>query len=66
MTLLFIYIGGSAPTYPGLRPAGDGVELVLACGDLPADYLEWVRDKSDLKEDVKFSAAHWLSVRSRA
>ena len=23
--------------------------------DVPADYLEWIRDKSDLKEDVKFS-----------
>lgn len=31
--------------------------------DAPIDYLQWIRDKSDLNEDVKFSAAHWILVR---
>lgn len=31
--------------------------------EAPVDYLQWIRDKSDLNEDVKFSAAHWLQVR---
>lgn len=28
--------------------------------DAPTDYLEWIRDKSDLDPDVKFSARYWL------
>jgi exodeoxyribonuclease X len=31
--------------------------------DAPADYLQWIRDKSDLNEDIKFSAAYWLQRR---
>ena len=31
--------------------------------DAPADYLQWIRDKSELNEDVKFSAAYWLQKR---
>lgn len=31
--------------------------------EAPVDYLQWIRDKSDLNEDVKFSAAHWLQAR---
>jgi exodeoxyribonuclease X len=31
--------------------------------EVPIDYLQWIRDKSDLNEDVKFSAAHWLQAR---
>jgi len=49
-----------------LSTVGFGKHKGMKFADVPADYLEWVRDKSDLKEDVKFSAAHWLSVRSRA
>ena len=26
--------------------------------DLPLDYLDWVIEKSDLSEDVKFTAEH--------
>lgn len=31
--------------------------------EAPADYLQWIRDKSELSEDVKFSAAYWLQRR---
>jgi exodeoxyribonuclease X len=31
--------------------------------DAPAEYLEWIRDKSELNPDVKFSAAYWLQKR---
>jgi exodeoxyribonuclease X len=48
-----------------LSTIGFGKHRGMKFADVPADYLEWIRDKSDLKEDVKFSAAHWLSVRSR-
>ncbi len=33
--------------------------------DAPADYLEWIRDKSDMNEDTKFSAKYWLQKRSK-
>lgn len=49
-----------------LSTVGFGKHKGMKFADVPADYLEWIRDKSDLKEDVKFSAAHWLSVRSRS
>jgi exodeoxyribonuclease X len=29
----------------------------------PIDYLEWIRDKSDMDEDTKFSARYWLKKR---
>lgn len=29
----------------------------------PIDYLEWIRDKSDLNEDTKFSARYWIQKR---
>lgn len=28
--------------------------------DLPSDYLDWIANKSDMDEDAKFTAAHWL------
>lgn len=31
----------------------------------PIDYLEWIRDKSDLNEDTKFSAHYWIQKRTR-
>lgn len=31
--------------------------------DLPGDYLEWIRDKSDLDRDLKFTADYWLKKR---
>jgi exodeoxyribonuclease X len=32
--------------------------------DAPADYLEWIRDKSDMDEDTKFTARYWLRKRA--
>ena len=29
----------------------------------PLDYLEWIRDKSELDEDTKFSARYWIRKR---
>ncbi|WP_269586333.1 3'-5' exonuclease [Roseibium sp. Sym1] len=29
--------------------------------DVPADYLEWIRDKSDLDEETKWNAKYWLA-----
>ena len=31
--------------------------------DAPIDYLEWIRDKSDMDEDTKFSAKYWIQKR---
>lgn len=31
--------------------------------EVPADYLEWIRDKSEMDEDAKFSARYWLKKR---
>jgi exodeoxyribonuclease X len=33
--------------------------------DAPADYLEWLAFKSEMDEDVKFSAEHWLKRRGQ-
>lgn len=33
--------------------------------EAPIDYLEWIRDKSDLDEDTKFSAKYWIAKRTR-
>lgn len=32
----------------------------------PIDYLEWIRDKSDMDEDTKFSARYWIQKRIAA
>ncbi|MDW9880502.1 hypothetical protein GOA90_25280 [Sinorhizobium meliloti] len=32
----------------------------------PIDYLEWIRDKSDMDEDTKFTAKYWISKRRQA
>jgi exodeoxyribonuclease X len=30
--------------------------------EAPVDYLQWICEKSDLDDDTKFSALHWLAV----
>lgn len=35
----------------------------LKFSEAPVDYLQWIRDKSELNEDVKFSAAYWMQRR---
>jgi exodeoxyribonuclease X len=32
--------------------------------DAPSDYLSWIRDKSDLDENTKFTASYWLKRRA--
>lgn len=32
----------------------------------PIDYLEWIRDKSEMDEDTKFSAKYWVAKRMLA
>ena len=34
------------------------------CSMDDASYLEWIRDKSDMDEDTKFSAKYWLKKRA--
>lgn len=31
----------------------------------PLDYLEWIRDKSEMDEDTKFTARYWAAKRTR-
>ena len=33
--------------------------------DVPADYLEWIRDKSDMDADTKWCADYWLRARKQ-
>ncbi|QND53473.1 hypothetical protein HB779_17450 [Phyllobacterium sp. 628] len=32
--------------------------------EAPLDYLEWIRDKSEMDEDTKFSAHYWIKRRT--
>ena len=34
--------------------------------DVPSDYLNWIVSKSDLDEDTKFTAQHWLNERAKS
>lgn len=50
--------------YPALlKTMNFGKHKGMAFVDAPADYLEWIRDKSDMNEDTKFSAKYWLQKR---
>lgn len=33
-----------------------------AWSELPLDYLDWLASKSDMDEDTKFTARHWLKL----
>ena len=53
-------------SYPALlRKMNFGKHKGMAFADAPADYLEWIRDKSDMNEDTKFSAKYWLQRRAK-
>lgn len=53
--------------YPALLPViRFGKHKGMKFCDAPSDYLEWVRDKSDMGEDVKFSARYWLQKMAKA
>ena len=50
--------------YPALkRVMNFGKHKGMTFSDAPADYLEWIRDKSEMDEDTKFSAKYWLKKR---
>jgi len=56
--------------YPALLKAmnfgkyyGQGMTFEQCARDDPS-YLEWIRDKSDMNEDAKFSALYWLRKRT--
>lgn len=50
--------------YPALlRRMNFGKHKGMTFEEAPADYLEWIVDKSDMGEDVKFSAKYWLKKR---
>jgi len=45
---------------PVLLPrVGFGKHKGLARSELPVDYIDWIVEKSDLDEDVKFTANHY-------
>lgn len=46
-----------------LNKVSFGKHRGMKFSEVPADYLQWIRDKSDMNEDVKFTAAHWLQAR---
>lgn len=51
--------------YPALiKVMNFGKHKGMTFADAPADYLEWIRDKSDMNEDTKFSARYWLQKRA--
>ncbi len=53
--------------YPALlRKMNFGKHKGMSFADAPADYLEWIRDKSDMNEDTKFTAKYWLQKRAAA
>lgn len=52
--------------YPALlRKMNFGKHKGMAFADAPSDYLEWIRDKSDMNEDTKFTAKYWLQKRAK-
>lgn len=48
-----------------LRKMNFGKHKGMAFADAPSDYLEWIRDKSDMNEDTKFTAKYWLQKRAK-
>jgi exodeoxyribonuclease X len=50
--------------YPALlRVMNFGKHKGMTFEEAPADYLEWIRDKSEMNSDTKFSAKYWLKKR---
>lgn len=50
--------------YPALlKMMNFGKHKGMTFQDAPDDYLVWIRDKSDLDEDTKFTARYWLNKR---
>lgn len=52
--------------YPALkRVMNFGKHKGMTFEDAPSDYLEWIRDKSEMDQDTKFSARYWLQKRAK-
>ncbi len=52
--------------YPTLlKVMNFGKHKGTAFADAPEDYLVWLRDKSEMDEDTKFSAGYWLKKRGQ-
>ena len=50
--------------YPALlKIMNFGKHKGMTYENAPLDYLEWIRDKSDMDEDTKFSANYWIKKR---
>lgn len=47
-----------------LRTLRFGKHKGMRFEDAPSDYLSWIRDKSDLDENTKFTANYWLKRRA--
>lgn len=53
--------------YPALlKIMNFGKHKGMTFEEAPGDYLEWIRDKSDMDEDTKFTAKYWLQKRNAA
>lgn len=46
-----------------LSKLGFGKHRGMKFSDVPVDYLQWIRDQSNISEDVKFTAVHWIQRR---
>ena len=52
--------------YPAaLKVMNFGKHKGMLFADAPTDYLEWIRDKSDMNEDVRFTAHRELKRRAK-
>lgn len=52
--------------YPAvLKVMNFGKHKGMLFSDAPTDYLEWIRDKSDMNEDTKFTARRELKMRAK-
>lgn len=50
--------------YPALlKVMNFGKHRGVTFEEAPIDYLEWIRDKSEMDEDTKFSARYWVAKR---
>ena len=47
-------------------PVGFGKYRGMRWDELPLDYLEWIIDKSDLNDDIKYTASHYRTKRRTA
>lgn len=51
---------------PLFRKVSFGKHKGLRYEEVPLDYLFWIRDKSDMSDDVKANAKYWIKQRAEA